>query len=392
MWNEPPTSRDTGREPEAAAHLRSAVAAASMPADEAARVFFAACARFDDVSMALALESLAAHAPSDPHTSAVHAMAVAWARLYAGEADPADGASPGARVLGAIADPGSSCLSPGAPLAQGELPAGWARALEQIAWARSHRSRGSLLRARQALVPLDGSTQGLADWLAWERVMAGEPEPSAPGGGAAECLVTLLDAVDRGQDQHALDMLQRCTERVCGAAPLLDDLDAIARLICGTDGAYGSGRAPDALTSFVEGRSHVLPDYVLGVTGEAPRAWVVAEPGARGRRVVERALPILARHARFPAPGVLARREASLLAALALAGPDGLDNGAAHTALYGGTYVASTHRAAMDVLVHRVRARAAGVARIERDAGVIRAELLGPTIVWDARCRHRSKH
>jgi hypothetical protein len=80
-------------------------------------------------------------------------------------------------------------------------------------------------------------------------------------------------------------------------------------------------------------------------------------------------------------------RTESLLAALALVGPDGLTEDALFAAVYGFTYNATLHRGAWDVALHRARSACAELAILHRNEGRVWLEVAHRFVVPDPRCQ-----
>ena len=118
-----------------------------------------------------------------------------------------------------------------------------------------------------------------------------------------------------------------------------------------------------------------------------PLAVVIAEPGRPGRRVLwvgESLLPSsVTRELWVDKPG----RTESLLSALALAGPEGVDEEALFASVYGFTYNPALHRGAWDVALHRARVASSGVGSLTRRDGHVVLSVARSFVVADPRCQ-----
>ncbi len=74
------------------------------------------------------------------------------------------------------------------------------------------------------------------------------------------------------------------------------------------------------------------------------------------------------------------------MAALALAGPEGLPDSGLFEKAYEFEFVSSLHAGILDVLVHRMRARLEGAATVHRNSGRLRLEPHGILVLPDPRC------
>jgi hypothetical protein len=79
-------------------------------------------------------------------------------------------------------------------------------------------------------------------------------------------------------------------------------------------------------------------------------------------------------------------RTEMLLAALALAPPEGVAEVDCFQNVYGFPYEPEVHKGVFDVLIHRSREHASALGTIVRGKGLIRLELNGPILIADPRC------
>jgi hypothetical protein len=218
-------------------------------------------------------------------------------------------------------------------------------------------------------------------WLAWERLFAGSG-PADGAEGPARVVASLLAAAQAG-DRPQFDGAVEALRRAVAAAPLRRDVaDLVAALL------PDQQTTSDALASWRDGRSALPPLALHGLATPPPAedtgpgcrpaaelepaaAYVLVRPGGRGARFLRAGLGFATdsgvarvRQSRRPHG-----RVESLLAILALAGPDGLEESVCFARAYGFAYVAGVHRGVFDVLVHRARGAVDGIAGLVRGNG-----------------------
>jgi hypothetical protein len=108
-------------------------------------------------------------------------------------------------------------------------------------------------------------------------------------------------------------------------------------------------------------------------TEEHAVAYVVMPPRRRSFRCLRVGLPLLRdpEIVRLAPSRRLHGRTETLLAILALAGDEGLDDATCFARAYGFAYMPDLHRGVFDVLLHRARNAVQGVARLDRASGRI---------------------
>ncbi len=240
-------------------------------------------------------------------------------------------------------------------------------------------------------------------WITWEVLLAGglprglldeAPEDPPAAMRAAEALESMLAAV-AGGDRSAFERSAAVvTAAVARFADLARDLHACRATL---DTTF-PGDSP-SIDSWLTGTEISIPAGLHGlgtpanelVDAEVALAFVLASPGKPGRRLLRSGLGLLAgvhnlEDDRAPARGL--SRTDSGLATLALAAPGGLERGAFFERLYGFRFQQDLHRGALDVLVHRMRARigTAGDIERDRDTAVLRLTLQAPIAIPDPRC------
>jgi hypothetical protein len=244
-------------------------------------------------------------------------------------------------------------------------------------------------------------------WIGWETLLAGgdrgDPDDDAsrpgdaPAMAARTALAAFLRAARAGEWARFQTLAAALDSTVSAFWP---DLAREAQvLIAALDPLRP---LPSSSRAWFEGEEANLPCGLHGIgvspgTGDEnddATVFVVARPGARGRRVLRPALAfattpqLLARDAGKAAPGGV--RTETGVAALALAGEDGMTREEFFQSVYGFPFVAHRHQAVLDVLCLRMRGLIGPAGRIRRDTGDGRPWLalsLGaPIIVADMRC------
>jgi hypothetical protein len=241
------------------------------------------------------------------------------------------------------------------------------------------------LRIADALA--SAATAPWRPWLAWEVALAGAGgEIGSASAGPHGDLARLVQAAGRGDWQTFRDLVRRLSIVVGGAGLFGQEAADLAGALAPELDARG-----DEVRAWRLGDVDLVPPALHGLALEMGReasagpptaAYVLLRPGERGLRFLGRSMPlVLAREqgagsasadvARLRPSRRAEGRMETLLAVLALAGPQGLTESECFARAYGFTYVADIHRGVFDVLVHRARAAAEGVARLERKGGRI---------------------
>jgi hypothetical protein len=235
-------------------------------------------------------------------------------------------------------------------------------------------------------------------WVRWELVFAGSrelafpsiPEASGPRSWrAAVSVARLFDAAERGaradfevQARAALELASgfRALEREARAG--LSATDYKLGLAPEID-AWGRGHA-------VEGAAAIRGLAVQEIAGseESATAFVVAAPSGHARRILRSGRPLV------DIPGLAVLRQTrrkqgrveTLCAALALAGPDGVDESRCFALVYEFPYEPEMHKNIFDVLIHRAREYAGDAGTLERTKSRVHLTLKKPVVVPDPRC------
>ncbi|HSY38660.1 MAG TPA: helix-turn-helix transcriptional regulator [Polyangia bacterium] len=244
-------------------------------------------------------------------------------------------------------------------------------------------------------------------WLDWERLFAGR----LPATGAAE--------VGRAADTPALSVARLLKTAALGEPALFRcqveqlraslDTEPLRRDAAALIAALAPAEPPPTaeLRAWREGASPLPPAALHGLvvpsllavtarqadrdddpTGSDPAvagAYVLLIPGAAGVRLLcaGLALALGAGAARVRQSRRRHGRVESLLAILALAGPDGLDEPSCFARVYGFGYVPAIHRGVVDVLVHRARGALEGIAVVARANGRLALLTTRPLLIPD---------
>lgn len=292
--------------------------------------------------------------------------------------------------------------------------------LANLALARVRRYSGRphlalhILNALSRIAPA-----GWSGWIAWETLLGGgdgdfsrvqrEGElGAAPAVAAARDLAALLRA-SRDGDRDGFARLATALARTAGFWPdLAREAEA---LVAALDPARS---VPGFALAWFRGETVTIPCGLHGIgaaaqsseEGDAATAFVVATPGAAGRRILRPALAfatwaqLLARDTGKAATGGV--RTETGVAALALAGDDGQTREDFFHSVYGFPFVAQRHQAVLDVLCMRMRGLLGDAGHIRRDPGAgaaptasaeshagrpsLALTLRSPIVVADMRC------
>lgn len=235
-------------------------------------------------------------------------------------------------------------------------------------------------------------------WLRWERLLSGgRPTartglPDAPAMRAAVALEQWLSAAvagDRDAFEHARDA---ALEATAGFAEIADEARALADAL---DPALPVDSLSARVAPWASGVVDETPAGLHGIVGppdgpaDSTIASVVARQGAPPRRVLRVATALLDAEGdvvRLARTRLRRGRVDTAVAALALGGDAGLADAELFAKAYGFDFSASVHAGVLDVLVHRMRARVEGAARIDRDHGRMRLTALGVLLLPDPRC------
>ncbi len=236
-------------------------------------------------------------------------------------------------------------------------------------------------------------------WTAWELAMAGADTASAvaldelgpsPARDAARALLAFFDAAERGAHDEmdasveALGMLSR---HPCFGSD-------VAALRDATDLAVSPSH--EAVASWCRGATADSPPALHGVLtrrGSAPRdepaiAYVASHAPSGPRRIPRIVWAHAAREGVLALPQGRKKqgRNESVLAALTLAGPEGLAEDALFAEVYGFAFVSEMHRGVLGVCLHRAREYLGAAGAIDNAKGRLTLTLATPILVPDPRC------
>ncbi|MFK7987376.1 MAG: hypothetical protein AB8I08_15250 [Sandaracinaceae bacterium] len=210
-------------------------------------------------------------------------------------------------------------------------------------------------------------------WLDWERTMAGvyvpgpQPEPPAsasPIDRAAHLLRRVVRAAREGRPEAC---------RAALASLLESPLPALGQEARGLAAVLDTRRAEALVDAWCHGEEMETPGALSGVVHHRPedstdsaRCYVWASPGMRGRRIAPLGLSLLPQpFVQLPQTRARQGRNESIVAALALAGADGLSEGELFESVFEFAYRAEQHRGSLAVTLHRARKYAERVGQVE---------------------------
>jgi hypothetical protein len=249
--------------------------------------------------------------------------------------------------------------------------------LANVTLARVRRYSGRPHLALHILAALDRVAPSTwSGWIGWECLLAGgarapRDTPDVPSARAERPLRELLEAARSG-DRRRFDAAAAAAARAAEIWPAL--AIEVNGLLAAIDPS--ADPVPGSMAGWIQGETATMPFGLHGVgisQGQDPKsedatAYVLARPGARGRRFLTPGLA-LAPPARLLARDAVrsgARTETGI-AALALAGEAGDSRDGVFRRVYGFPFVPYRHRAVLDTLCHRMRALLGSAGDIRRD-------------------------
>lgn len=245
-------------------------------------------------------------------------------------------------------------------------------------------------------------------WLRWERLLAagamlkgsGEPatptwapSPHSPAHRASSGLWSWLMAAQRGEREAFEKHRDVVVAEVAGFRDLAQECGALAAAL---DPQIPVSKIPERLRQWAIGEVDETPVGLHGIVGppdgpaDSTIACVVCVPGGvQVRRLLRVATPLLAAEGpvlRLERTRLRRGRVDTAIAALALAGEQGLPDAVLFEKAYEFEFVPSLHAGILDVLVHRMRSRLEGAGVVHRGAGLLRLEAAGILVLPDPRC------
>ncbi len=258
--------------------------------------------------------------------------------------------------------------------------------LANVVLARVRRFAGAPHLASRILTALLTTASPIwRPWIRWELVAASARVDQTPTDSASEAM-SMFAAADAGDRATMLAHGGRVEARLAGFKQLGDEARS---WLSALDADVNS--AP-AITPWLNGELDAVPPSLIGVSTSAEgetAVYVLALPGAEGRRVLRRGITLASQgrdvHV-LPKTRRKQGRVETLTAVLALAGPKGLPERLCFERVYGFEYVSEMHQGVFDVLLHRGRGYVGDRGQLGRNAGIVKLELSGAILVPDPRC------
>jgi hypothetical protein len=241
-------------------------------------------------------------------------------------------------------------------------------------------------------------------WLACEAFFASGSEAAAdalervPASDAAttaaRALVSAEEAARQGRRDRFEPSLREAAERAAGFEAVASEVRTLGRLI---DYAADLTEAEGSVRVWCAGEDDAVPPAARGVcrpegtagSGESALAWAFVEQGRSPRRIARPGVPLLLAEREALALRQTKRKSGrtdKALAALALAGPAGLDETELFRAAYGFAFSAALHQDVLRVLLHRTRGRLGDGGELTHRSGRVTLVPRAPLVVPDPRC------
>ncbi len=234
-------------------------------------------------------------------------------------------------------------------------------------------------------------------WMLWELTLAGGQPTQGSSGPAApwpalDQVRSMLDAARIGDQTQFDERRAAALATVSGWAWFETDLRLFHHLV---DPRIALDDLDPRAVTWVHGQTAETPFGLHGLCANPVKpeadedavAYVIATPDVPARRILSLGLELVPGEAIRLAQ--MRRRSGRLdtaAAALALAGPEGLESTEFFRAVYGFAYTPEIHRGVIKTLVHRLRARLEDVARVHSESGRLRLEHVTTAILPDPRC------
>jgi hypothetical protein len=269
--------------------------------------------------------------------------------------------------------------------------------LANLVLARVRRHLGKPHLASRILVGIEKmAPPSWRRWLSWERALAAGPE-AAPCGSAESASGAFVDRSGTGvwalRDLLAASSAgDRAAFADAGArlAAILAPVPALAQEAALLAAALDADATPPpALEGWARGDLPFVPGGLHGpstASPDQPFAFVLARPGRGGRRFLRAGSALVSDSNLLAASSVEHYRTDTLLAALAIAGPAGVERTELFRSIYGIPYAAALHESVFRGLVHRSRRRIEGRGAITRDGERLLLDVEAPLVIPDPRC------
>lgn len=252
--------------------------------------------------------------------------------------------------------------------------------LAGLALARTRRLVGQAHLASHVLRTLARcASRPWRPWIAWEMVFA---SGAAEAEGPAEAVASSLGSLEH----HGGAALEVAEARLGASVGRFGLAAADWRRLRGLF-ALDLPRDDPAILAFRTGATHAAPHGLGALLGEeAPRVFVVAGLEGPPRRVARALVTTVVPAARVARATQRQQRAFTLLATVALAGAEGLDEPTAFREVYGFAYQRDLHRDVFNVLVHRARAALGELGTLDRADGRFWLRAEAPLALPDPRC------
>jgi len=234
-------------------------------------------------------------------------------------------------------------------------------------------------------------------WLAWESLLSAgsrshSPSFAEPSTPAAD-LHALFFAASAGEHSRFDASVAELAARTRGFAVAGTEMEELVAAL----EPHRASPTP-ALSEWRHGVSVLTPPAIHGLrvrateNEETAAAYVFSQPGEPGARLLHWGLALVSRPpvARIPQSQRAQGRVETLLAVLALAGPQGLDEAECFSQTYGFSFIPDVHRGVFDVLLHRARGALGALGELQRGERGLVLEVFQPLLIPDPRVSQRT--
>ena len=267
--------------------------------------------------------------------------------------------------------------------------------LANLVLARTRRLDGHPHLALRILSALANfATPPFRPWLEWETIMAGgDLGANAQTHSPARELQRALAAARGGSCQDFETATRELVAAAASWAPLESDVRRLSRGLGRPLGVEPTDATEAALQDWCAG-SGAAPPFGLHSLNAADAvgdtARVAVWPDGRCLRFLSVGAALLSQSGELQwlAPTLRHHgRTDTMLAVLALAGPEGIDDGELFQRVYGFAFSRNSHHEVLTLLIHRTRERLGGLGRIDRAEGRTALTVSEPLMLSDPRCR-----